>query len=95
MYDIYATKLFNKQLRKLEKQIQKKVNSEIENLKNDPQIGEKLKGILSDCWRIEIDTKYRLVYRIHSSQNRIELIFIGLRKKVYKELERLRRKELI
>lgn len=95
MYDVYATDLFIKQLRKLEKQIQKKVDSEIGNLKANPRIGEKLKGLLSDCWRVEIDKKYRLVYRIHSSQNRIELIFIGLRKKVYKELERLRREELI
>ena len=95
MYDVYATNLFMKQLGRLEKRIQRKVDSEIENLKNNPRIGEKLIGLLSDCWRIEIDTKYRLVYRIHNSQNRIELIFIGLRKKVYKELERLRRKELI
>lgn len=95
MYDVYATDLFIKELRKLEKQIQRKVDSKIETLKNNPQIGEKLKGLLNDCWRVEIDTKYRLVYRIHTSQNRIELIFIGLRKKVYKKLERLRRKELI
>jgi len=95
MYDVYATDRFMSQLRNLEKRIQKKADSEIESLKVNPQIGEKLKGLLSDCWRVEIDTKYRLVYRIHSSQNRIELIFIGLRKKVYKELERLRRKELI
>lgn len=95
MYDVYATDLFIKQLRKLERKVQKKVDSEIENLKYNPLLGEKLKGLLSDCWRVEIDKKYRLVYRIHASQNRIELIFIGLRKKVYKELEKLRRKELI
>lgn len=95
MHDVYATDLFRKQLARLEKRFQRKVDSEIENLKNNPGIGEKLKGLLSDCWRIEIDKKYRLVYRIYTSQNRIELIFIGLRKKVYRELERLRRKELI
>jgi len=95
MYDVYATDLFNKQLRNLEKQIQKKVNSEIDNLRVNPRIGEKLKGLLSDCWRVEVDTKYRLVYRIHGSQNRIELIFIGLRKKVYKKLETLRRQGYI
>ena len=95
MYDVYATDLFMNQLRNLEKQIQKKVDSELDNLKVNPQIGEKLKGLLSDCWRVEIDTKYRLVYRIHTSQNRIELVFIGLRKKVYKKLEILRRQGYI
>ena len=95
MYGVYATELFIKQLRKLEERVQRKVDSEIKKLKNNPLIGEKLKGLLNDCWRIEIDRKYRLIYRIHASQNRIELIFIGLRKKVYKDLERLRRRELI
>lgn len=95
MYDAYATDLFMSQLRSLERRIQKKVDSEIENLKVNPQIGEKLKGSLKDLWKVEIDTDYRLVYRIHSSQNRIELVYIGLRKKIYKKLERLRTKGFI
>lgn len=95
MYDVYATDFFMKQLNSLGEQIRRKVDSELERLKVNPQIGRKLKGSLSDLWRVKIDTDYRLVYRIHSSQNRIELIFIGFRKKLYKKLERMRKKEII
>lgn len=95
MHDVYATDYFMEQLRGLGREIREKVDAEVETLKVNPQIGEKLKGLLHDFWRVKIDTNYRLVYRVHSSQNRIELIYIGLRKKLYKRLERMRRKELI
>jgi len=53
MYDVYATDRFMSQLRNLEKRIQKKADSEIESLKVNPQIGEKLKGLLSDCGELK------------------------------------------
>lgn len=94
MYKVYATKRFLKQLRKLDKNIRKKVEIEIENLKEHPQLGKKLEGPLSDFSRIKVDN-YRLVYKFHESPRRLDLIYVGLRKKVYTELERLRRQEVI
>lgn len=94
MYEVRVTKLFNKQFRKLDKQIQRKISEEIEFLKKNPEIGEKLKGILSDFWKTRVGN-YRLIYRIHGSQRIIDIVFVGHRKRAYEELERLRREELI
>lgn len=94
MYEVRLTKCFKKQFRKLDKQIQRKITEEIEILRTNPEIGDKLKGILFDFRRIRI-LDYRLVYRIHSSNGIIEVCFVDHRKRVYEKLERLRRKELI
>ena len=93
MCKVYQTKIFKKQLRKFDKNIKKKIMIEIENIKKDPLLGDKLKGSLNDFSRIRVD-KYRLVYRFHESPNRLELIYVGLRKNVYTELERLRKEKL-
>lgn len=92
MYDVYATQLFLKQLHGLPKDIQTEANLVIEKLKNGSETGKPLKGLLNDCSSIRVKREYRLVYRCYGSQNRLELISIGYRKKFYKELERLRRK---
>lgn len=94
MYEVRVTKRFDKQLRKLDRQVQREIIKEIGNLRQNPEIGEKLKGILSDCWKVRVKD-YRLIYRIHESQKVIEIIFVDHRKHVYENLERLRREELI
>ena len=94
MYKVRLRKRFKKQFRKLDKQIQRKVIEEIEILKTNPEIGDKLKGVLSKFRRIRIHD-YRLVYRIHSSNKTVEVFFIDHRERVYREFERLVRKELI
>lgn len=92
MYDVYATKLFLKQFRKLPKDVQMETDLIIEKLKNRSEVGKPLKGLLKDCSTVRVEKEYRLVFRCHSSKNRLELVSIGYRKKFYKDLERLRRK---
>lgn len=94
MYKVRLTKRFKKQLRKLDRQIQRKVMEEIELLKTNPKFGEKLKGVLSDIRRIRVHD-YRVAYKIHSSSETIEVFFVDHRKRAYQELERLRREEII
>ena len=94
MYEVRLRKRFKKQFRKLDEQIQRKVIEEIELLKTNPEIGDKLKGVLSDFRRIRIHD-YRLVYQIRSSDEIVEVFFVDHRKRVYRELERLKREELI
>ena len=94
MYDVYQTDLFRKQLRKLPKHIQKEAKLMIEKLKNGSETGKPLKGLLNDCSTVRVKREYRLVFRCYGSQNRLELVSIGYRKKFYKELERLRSKGL-
>jgi mRNA interferase RelE/StbE len=94
MYELRFTKRFDKQFRKLDRSIQHEILKEIENLKQHPEIGEKLKGVLSDFWKLRVKD-YRVIYRIHTSQNILEIAFVDHRKHVYEELERLRREEVI
>jgi addiction module RelE/StbE family toxin len=94
MYDARFTKRFNKQFRKLDRQIQREILKEIENVKEHPDIGEPLKGILSDFLKVRVKD-YRVVYQLHSSQNIIEFVFVDHRAHVYEELSRLRREEVI
>jgi len=91
---VQLTKRFRKNFRKLDKQIQQKIMEEIEVLKTTPEIGEKLKGVLSNFRRIRI-LNYRLIYRVHSSNGVIEICFVDHRKRVYQELGRLRKEECI
>ena len=94
MYKVRLHKRFKKKLRKLDKQIQRKVIEEIEILKINPEIGDKLKGVLADFRRLRI-FDYRVVYRIHSSNGVVDVFFVDHRKRVYQEFERLVREELI
>jgi len=94
MFKVELSKRFKKQLRKLPRQIQKKVMEEIELLKSNPEFGEKLKGVLSDIRRIRVHN-YRVAYKVHSSNETIEVFFVDHRKRVYQELKRLRREEVI
>jgi len=94
MYEVRFTKHFDKQFRKLDRQIQREVLREIENLRQNPGIGEKLHGTLSDFLKIRVKD-YRVIYHIHSSENVIEFVFVDHRKHVYEELARLRREEVI
>lgn len=94
MYEVRLTKRFDKQFRKLDRQVQREIVKEIDTLRQNPEIGEKLKGILSDCWKIRVKD-YRVIYRIHGSEKVMEIIFVDHRKHVYENLERLRREELI
>lgn len=94
MYKVRLHKRFKKQLRKLDRQIQRKITEEIELLKTNPEFGEKLKGALSDIRRLRVHD-YRVAYKIHSSNEHIEVFFVDHRKRAYQELERLRREEII
>jgi addiction module RelE/StbE family toxin len=94
MYDARFTKRFSKQLRKLDSQVQREILREIENLRQNPDLGEKLHGTLSDFLKIRVKD-HRVIYHLQSSENVMEFVFVDHRKHVYEELERLRREEAI
>ena len=94
MYEVRFTKRFDKLFKKLDGQIQRVILKEIENLRLNPELGEKLHGTLSDLLKIRVKD-YRVIYHIHSSQDVMEFIFVDHRKHVYEELGRLRREQVI
>lgn len=94
MYEVRFTRRFDKLFRKLDRQIQREILREMENLKQNPELGEKLHGTLSDLMKIRVKD-YRVIYHIHSSGSLMEFVFVDHRKHVYEELGRLRREEVI
>ena len=77
-----------KEFRKIPKNIQSKIYSEIQKLKTDPLKGAKLKGKLSPLRRIKIG-KYRVAYQFKEEIIVIVVVKIGHRKDFYNNLERL------
>ena len=94
MYEVRFTKRFDKQLRKLDRQVQRDILKEIENLRLNPELGIGLKGTLSDFLKIRVKD-YRVIYHIHSSDNFMEFVFVEHRKHVYENLGRLRQEGVI
>lgn len=94
MCEVRLTKRFGKQFKKLDRYIQKKIVEELEILKSNPEFGDALKGILSDFRRLRVHD-YRVIYRLHSTKTVAEVCFVDHRKRVYEELDRLRREEAI
>jgi addiction module RelE/StbE family toxin len=89
MYDARFTKRFDKQFRKLDKQVQRDILEEIEKLRRNPDLGEPLKGNLSGFSKLRVKD-YRVIYKPHSSENIMEFVFVEHRRHVYEDLGRLR-----
>lgn len=85
-WTIEYTKTFQKEVRKLDKSIQKKVKSFFENLENaeDPRSkGKALTQNLSGLWRYRIED-FRIICEIQDEKVVILTLRIGHRSKIYR-----------
>ena len=75
-----------KQLRKLDKQIQKRLldwlDDRIEGCKNPRHFGEPLRGDLAGLWRYRVGD-YRIICEIKDSQLIVLALAVGHRRQVY------------
>ncbi len=82
---IFATEKFNKHLEKIAKKDKltaKKIHEKIIKLQNNPHLGKPLTYDLTGKRSLRIDP-YRIIYEIKENENKIILLEIGHRKKVY------------
>ncbi len=86
MFELVFRRAFEKSFKKLETPPQKQIQNKILELKQNSILGKKLGHY--PYWSIHIG-KYRIIYQIHSKDNKIELIEILQRKHDYKELKKL------
>jgi len=85
MYKVILDKKVLKDLKKIDKKEQIKIIDTIENkLANNPFIGKKLIGNLSEFYKYRIGN-YRIIYSIFQEIVEIEIIKIGHRKDVYEK----------
>lgn len=81
-YHLVPTKLFLKNLEKLDKQTKKRVSEALHILKNDPYRGKKLTNKEFGIWRFRVGD-YRIRYDIE--KNSIVLYLVQHRKDIYKD----------
>ena len=85
---IYQSRLFEKKIKKFNKQEKEILDNVIENIAKDPSIGDMKKGDLQDIYvyKFKIKTvQYLLAYRIKNDN--LELIMIGPHENYYKDLK--------
>lgn len=93
MYKAEASKSFEKDLKKIPKEVVKEiVDRWIPYLQENPHRGERMHGkSLRAFWKLPFRFKrndYRLVYQIYEREIVIVLLAIGSRENFYKRIER-------
>lgn len=87
VWKINYLKSIQKEVRKIDKNTQKKIREHIEKkiakLENPRDIGKPLKGNFGELWRYRIGD-YRIICEIKDEEISILVIHIGHRKNVYK-----------
>ncbi|MHA1835760.1 MAG: type II toxin-antitoxin system RelE family toxin [Candidatus Odinarchaeia archaeon] len=87
MYKIFLHPKAKSAFEKLETDLQERIKNKIAELKKSPEKGAKhLK--YSNFWRIRVGD-YRIIYEIDRSEQKVIVLFIGHRKKVYDDFSRL------
>ncbi len=85
-YPIFLHPKADVALKKLDKKTQVTVKKKIRGLRDIPKKGERLLG--TNFWKIRAGN-YRVIYEIETKPNRVLILYIGHRKHVYDEFQRL------
>lgn len=87
-YKIKFSAQFDEDFSKLEKRIQGGCLKKVKILSAYPYYGKALVGKLKGLWELKLG-KYRIIYTISMREKVIRMAAIGLRKGVFKRVERL------
>lgn len=85
-FRVYLHPKAAKSLAKLQVSIRERIKDAVRELQSAPEKGEKIKP--ADFWRLRIGD-YRAIYEIDRRANKVVVLFIGHRKKVYDDFSRL------
>jgi mRNA interferase RelE/StbE len=92
MYQVLVPKSVIKEIKKLGKPVVQKVKIAIEDIAENPYLGEPLKGDLADIrkWVIkDRGIQYRIAYEIYEDRVEVKIIRVGTRENFYEELKRM------
>jgi mRNA interferase RelE/StbE len=73
-------------LRGLPDSIRKRILEALKELEDSPEKGDQLKP--SQFWRVRVGD-YRAIYEIDRTQNKVVVLYVGHRKRVYDDFSRL------
>ena len=86
-YKLRSTETFEKDFRKLNKELRERVLKKLEILKTEPYSTEALHGILKGKFSLIIG-KYRVVYHIGDDKKEVILRYVDHRGVIYKRIPR-------
>ena len=91
MYQIYFGTAVKKDLRKLPKNIQSKIDGIFFLLSENPFLGEGLAGEFLGYYSYHFKnqkTEYRIIYNIKAKELIVLIVLVGTRENIYKQLKR-------
>jgi mRNA interferase RelE/StbE len=92
MYKLVVPKDVRELIRTMHPSLKKKVNASLEIILSEPHSGKALKDELSGLRSFRIGS-FRIIYRIKEPE-RIELVAIGPRERIYEETFRMIQKKI-
>jgi mRNA-degrading endonuclease RelE of RelBE toxin-antitoxin system len=91
-YEAKPTPLFRRQFKKFHRNEQEIIARIVENIRENPAIGEALKGeVLTGCRSVEVGRipgNLRLIFRVISPESLIHLIAVGPHRTIYDDATR-------
>ena len=76
-YDVIVSPTAEEDLRKFDKELQRRFYNKIEKLKNYPNIyGKPLRWPLAGKWELYFERRWRIVYEIHEKENAVKIVAI-------------------
>lgn len=91
MFQLYISNQAKKDIKRLDKPVIKKLVSVLEEIAENPFLGEPLKGELSHLkkWKlIHFGVEYRIAYLIIEDRVEVRVLQVGTRENFYNELKR-------
>jgi len=85
-YQLLITRRAQKQMAKLGKELQERVDKAILTLLSDPRPPNSLKLSTRKAWRLKIG-EIRVVYEIYDKKRTIVILLVDFRKNIYKHLK--------
>jgi addiction module RelE/StbE family toxin len=75
-------------LAKIHPENKKMIRDSLNGLKENPYIGNQLRGELSGFRSLKIK-RYRVIYSIHEDENFIDILYVGHRREIYEQFRLL------
>lgn len=83
MYQIFLSRIAEKDLEKMDKKSKPRIFAALFDLRKDPHLGKKLEGKFCECYSLRVGL-YRIIYKIYKTKLNILIIRIGSRQGIYK-----------
>jgi len=81
-YRILYTKEAARRIGKLDKAVKERVGKAIKKLSEQPDLGKRLTGLLSDRWSYRVGD-WRILYKVKKNEVLILILTVGHRREVY------------